>query len=168
VAACSQALLEENGPEACPANSRMGSGSAVVEIPFGPDVVREAVTLTLVAGPLPSGVLQLLVCAVGVHPVAAVVVLSAQLNAGHLSITVPPIQGIAGGPFVALVQMHLTLGGNLTYYERVHGRLEAYHPAGVGLPRSCPRGGFAFAAKVDFLDGEHARARTAVPCPRRR
>jgi hypothetical protein len=64
--------------------------------------------------------------------------------------------------------MHLTLGGRLTYYERVHGRNIAYHPAGIGLPRSCPRGGFPFAATFRFLDGRHAGAQTRVPCPRHR
>jgi hypothetical protein len=168
LAACSPLALEESGPEACPANSRMGYGSAVVEIPFGPAMVHENVSLTLLAGPSPNGALQLLLCAVGQFPVAAVVVLSAQLEAGHLSITVPPIRSIAGGPYVALVQMHLTLGGHLTYYEYVHGRRVAYHPAGVGLPRRCPRGGFAFAATVHFLNGQHSNARTAVACPKRR
>jgi hypothetical protein len=62
--------------------------------------------------------------------------------------------------------MHLTLGGHLTYYERVHGRTIAYHPAGIGLPRSCPRGGFPFGATFSFLDGQHASARTKVACPR--
>jgi hypothetical protein len=64
--------------------------------------------------------------------------------------------------------MRLTLGGNLTYYERVGSRNVAYHPAGVGLPRSCPRGGFPFAASFAFIDGSASRARTAVACPRRR
>ncbi len=51
VAACNPALLEENGPEVCPANSHMGSGSALVEVPIGGFLYREAVQLTLLAGP---------------------------------------------------------------------------------------------------------------------
>jgi hypothetical protein len=168
LAACNPALLEENGPEACPPNSHMGSGSALVEVPIGGYLYQEAAQLTVLAGPSPNGYLQLLVSAVGVSPVAALVVLSGELLPGRLNITVPPIPTLPEGPYVALVAMHLTLGGHLTYYERVHGKNIAYHPAGIGLPRSCPRGGFPFAASFAFLDGRHADAHTKVPCPRRR
>jgi hypothetical protein len=168
VAACDPGLLGEDGPAVCPANSRMGSGSALVEIPLGGFLHREAIQLTLVAGPSPSGVLQLLVGAVGSFPVSAVEVLSGELLPGALRITVPPIPTLPEGPYVSLVEMHLVLGGALTYYEREHGRNVPYHPPGIGLPRSCPRGGFGFAATFSFSDGQHARARTAVACPRRR
>jgi hypothetical protein len=168
VAACDPALLEENGPEACPANSQMGSGSALVEVPIGGFLYREAVQLMMFAGPSPNGYLQLLVSGVGVSPVAALVVLSGELLPGRLSITIPPIPTLPEGRYVALVDMHLTLGGRLTYYERVRGRNVAYHPAGVGLPRTCPRGGFPFAATFAFFGGQHASARTRVACPHKR
>jgi hypothetical protein len=168
LAACDPALLEENGPEACPANSHMGSGSALVEIPLSGFLHPEKVQLTLLAGPSPSGYLHVLVSGVGSFPVSALVVLSAELRPGGLSITIPPIPTLPEGPYVALVEMHLTLGGRLTYYERVRGRTVAYHPPGIGLPRSCPRGGFRFAATFAFLDGERAGAHTRVACPRRK
>jgi hypothetical protein len=168
LAACDPGLLEENGPAVCPANSYMGGGRALVEIPLGGFLHREAVQLTLLAGPSPNGVLHVLVSAVGTFPVAAVVVLSAELLPGRLSITVPPIPTLPEGPYVSLVEMHLELGGRLTYYERVRGRNVAYHPAGIGLPRSCPRGGFPFGATFAFLNGQSASARTRVACPRRR
>jgi hypothetical protein len=166
LAACDPTQLEENGPDTCPANSHMGSGSALVEVPIGGYLYQEPIQLTILAGPSPSGYLQLLVSAVGTTPVAALVVLYAELLPGRLSITVPPIPTLPEGPYVALVAMHLTLGGRLTYYERLHGRNVAYHPAGIGLPRTCPRGGFRFASTFAFLDGRHASAHTRVPCPR--
>jgi hypothetical protein len=167
LAACSPIELEVEGPAACPANSHMGYGSALVEIPIGPELVQEAVRLALFAGPSPDGYLHLLVSATGESPVIALVVLSGELFPGHLSIVVPPIPSLPEAPYVALVEMHLTLGGHLTYYEDVRGRSVAYHPAGVGLPSRCPRGGFPFAATFAFLDGSASRARTAVLCPRR-
>jgi hypothetical protein len=167
LAACSPAVLEALGPAACPANSHMGYGSALVEIPIGPELVSETVRLALFAGPSPDGYLHLLVSATGESPVIALVVLSGELFPGHLSIVVPPIPSLPEAPYVALVEMHLTLGGHLTYYETVRGARVAYHPAGVGLPSRCPRGGFAFAAAFGFLDGSASRARTVVPCPRR-
>jgi hypothetical protein len=168
VAACSPAELEEVGSAVCPPDSRMGYGGALVEIPIGPVVVREKVALEVFAGPSPDGYLHVLVYASGVFPVYAQVVLPGVLLAGSLRIVVPPIPSLPAGPYVAVAHMQLTLGGALTYYERVGARSVAYRPPGVGLPRSCPRGGFAFGASFAFIDGTRSNARTAVPCPHRR
>jgi hypothetical protein len=167
LAACNPGLLEENGPEICPANSKLGSGSAIVEIPLSGFLHREAVQLTLLAGPSANGYLRVLVSGVGSFPVSAVVVLSAELLPGRLSITIPPIPTLPEGPYVSLVEMRLQLGGHLTYYEKVHGRYVAYHPPGIALPRRCPRGGFSFAATFSFLEERPASARARVACPRR-
>jgi hypothetical protein len=168
LASCSPSALQLMGVDACPANSRMGYGTAVVEIPIGPKIVKEDAQLTLFAAPSPDGYLHILVYATGIYPVEAEVVLSGELLAGRLSIVVPPIPSLPEASDVLLTQMQVTLGGLLTYYARVHGRSVAYHPPGVGLPDRCPGGGFAFAATFAFADGSQASARTAVPCPRRR
>jgi hypothetical protein len=165
LASCSPVALEAVGVEACPPDSRMGSGSAVVEIPVGPDIVKANVSLALFAGPSPDGYLHVLVYASSVRTVHAELVFSAVLLAGRLRIAVPLIPALPGAPDVAVTRMQVTLGGPLTYYARLHGRKVAYRPPGVGLPDSCPGGGFAFAATFAFADGSHARARTAVPCP---
>ena len=165
LAACAETLLAEDGPQACPANSHVGSGSAVVEIPLS-EGIREPVALTLLAGPSPGGSLHVLVSAFGARPVSALVVFSAQLGPGVLDVSVPQIPTFPEGPFVSVTAMHLELGGRLTYYERVRGRSVAYHPAGIGLPRTCPAGGFRFGATFTFLDGERSSAETRVGCPR--
>jgi hypothetical protein len=86
---------------------------------------------------------------------------------GHLRISVPLVASLPEGPDVALVSVHVTLGGALTYYERVHGRLVRYRPRGIALPSRCPRAGFRFAASFAFLDGTHSSASTVVRCPGR-
>jgi hypothetical protein len=166
LASCAPSELETLGGEACPANSRMGYGSAIVELPLKVETVEEHISLEVFAGPSPDGYLHVLVYASGVFPVYAQVLLSGVLMRGQLQIVVPPIPSFPEAPDVVMTQMQLTLGGRLTYYERVAGKLIAYHPSGVGLPTSCPNGGFPFAATFVFLDGNRARARTAVPCPR--
>lgn len=98
----------------------------------------------------------------------AALILTAELLPGHLAITVPPITSLPEAPYVSVAEMHLTLGGHLTYYETVKGHRVAYQPAGVGLPSSCPRAGFRFAATFIPLDGEHVHSHAAVPCPKRR
>jgi methanogenic corrinoid protein MtbC1 len=62
----------------------------------------------------------------------------------------------------------IMLGGNLTYYERRHGKTVAYRPKSVVLPKTCPRGGFRFSATFSFLDGTTAVAKRTIACPRRR
>jgi hypothetical protein len=167
LASCQAPALEANGGEACPANSKMGSGSATVEVSFGPSVIQEHVGLELFAGPSPDGYLHLLMLARGSEPVLAKILLTGVLLPGHLQITVPPVPGLPGGPDVAIARMKARLGGPLTYYERVHGRLVAYRPHGISLPDRCPRGGWRLGARLAFLGGAQSRAATAVACPRR-
>ena len=166
LASCSAHRLKLLGPASCPPNSHMGAGSALIELPIGESLVHERVSLTLLAGPSRDGYLHLLIYASGAFPVEAAVVLSAVLLPGHIKIVVPPIPSLPEAPYVSLAELHMTLGGGLTYYQTVKGQSVPYHPAGVGLPDSCPHGGFAFAASFKFLDGSHSRARTAVACPR--
>jgi hypothetical protein len=167
LAACAPAALEARGPAVCPPDSLMGSGSALVEVPVGAEVIAETARIALVAGPSPDGYLHILVAATGRSPVAARIVMPTLLLDGHLHLTVPLVEGLPGGPDVSVVRVHAVLGGDLTYRERVRGRMVAYHPRGIGLPRSCPRRGFRFAATFTFLDGSHSSAMAAVACPKR-
>jgi hypothetical protein len=165
LASCSPSALQAVGVQVCPPDSRMGSGSALVEVPLGPEIVKENVTVALFAGPSTDGRLHVLVYVTGAAPVEAQLLFYGMLTAGHLGVLVPPIPSLPAAADVAVVQMHVTLGGHLTYYERVHGRNVAYQPPGMGLPGSCPRGGFPFVATFAFADGSGARADTTVPCP---
>ncbi len=166
--ACAPALLELQGAQACPANSKLGSGSAVVQVPFGPSVVSENVELAIFAVPSSDGYLHLGILAHGQSPVIANVLLAGVLSAGHLQISVPPIASLPDAPYVALVKMKASLGGDLTYYERRGGRRIAYRPRGIGLPESCPRGGWRVSASFQFTDGQSSSAATGIACPPRR
>ena len=128
---------------------------------------EESASLALITGPSPDGYLHMLIAATGTQPVAARVLMSTLLDEGALQISVPAVPSLPEGPDVAIVGVHATLGGTLTYYEQRHGHTVAYHPRGVGLPARCPRGGFKFSASFTFADGTHASARTGVRCPRR-
>jgi hypothetical protein len=163
--ACDPAALELQGTQACPANSKLGKGSAVVEVPFGPTIVSETLELDIYAVPSSDGFLHLGVLAHGQTPVIANVVLSGVLSAGRLQISVPPIASLPGAPYAALVRMQASLGGDLTYFERRGGRRVAYRPRGIGLPDSCPRGGWQLGASFQFTNGQGAAARTSVACP---
>ena len=162
------AALELQGSETCPANSKLGEGSAVVQVPFGPTIVSESVQLGIYAVPSSDGYLHLGILAHGQTPVIASVVLAGVLSAGRLAITVPPIASLPGAPYVALVKMRASLGGNLTYYERRGGRRVAYRPRGIGLPDRCPKGGWLVGASFRFTNGQSSAAKTAISCPARK
>jgi hypothetical protein len=168
LADCAPQTLELTGLPGCPPDSVMGHGRALVEIPIGPELVQELVKLTLLAGPSTDGYLHLLIYAEGESPVIAQVLLAGTLLPDRIEVAVPPIPSLPQSPYAAVAWMRVTLGGSLTYFARRHGRTVAYRPAGVGLPRRCPRGGFSFSATFAFMDGSRARAATAVACPRRR
>jgi hypothetical protein len=168
VASCPPAELLAHGASICPPDSRMGSGSARVEVPYGAGVEKETASLALVAGPSPNGYVRLLIAATGLSPVIARIVIPSLLEPAHLKLAVPLVESLPEAPDVSVVQAHLVIGGNLTYYEPLHGKNVAYRPAGIGIPRTCPRGGFPFSANFSFQNGAHATARTRVPCPRGR
>jgi len=146
------------------------AAAAAAEVPFGAAFVTERAPIALFSGPLQDGHPQLLFFAEGEYPVLAnimfvALVLSARAPFGGLLSTTPPlIPSVPDGPDVALVQLQTTIGAKgITYYEHVHGRTIDFHPRGIVLPRSCPRGGFAFAAHLSFQDGTGAGAGAVVP-----
>lgn len=166
--ACDPVALEIDGPSACPADSKMGQGSALVEVPFGSDVVPENVTLSIYATPSSDGYLHLAILALGARPLIAQIVLTAVLVPGQLKISIPPIVTVPGAPYAAVVDVHATIGGALTYYEHAHGRTIAYRPKGIGLPDTCPRGGFKLGANLAFTDARSSTAGAVIPCPHHR
>jgi hypothetical protein len=164
---CPLETLALDDGEACPANSRMGRGSARVEVPFGPRLVPERVALEIYAAPSSDGYLHLAILANGGEPVIAQALLSAVLLPGLLKVQVPSVETLPGASNAALVEMYATLGGPLTYYEHVRGHVIAYRPRGIGLPDSCPRGGWTLGASLLFSDGGRSHAHTVIRCPHR-
>lgn len=172
-ASCHQPELEADGPSGCPADSVMGFGSGVVEVPFGPQVLHETARVVSFMAPVHDERLALLFYAVGESPVAAQIVLPGTVLpasapfGGELATEVPLMQSLPGAPDASLVSFDATLGpSRVTYYEYAHGRSIPYHPRGIRLPPTCPRGGFRFAGRFTFENETQASAQTSVPCPR--
>src|SRR5581483_4436882 len=55
LATCNPAALAARGLAGCPANSRLGFGRALVEVPFGVGSGHEIPDIQAVAGPAPNG-----------------------------------------------------------------------------------------------------------------
>jgi hypothetical protein len=175
LAICLPTTLEAIGLSGCPANSRMGHGTALAEIAACPEIVEEPANVTLLAGPIQEGHLNILVYALGETPVEAQIVFSALLLpesppfGGRLHFDVPLVEGIPESPDVSIVRLRTTLGPlGLTYYEHIHGRTLPYKPSGILLPSTCPHRGFPFTASLSFQDHTRSTASTTVPCPKHR
>jgi hypothetical protein len=175
LATCAAGTLETFGPEGCPPNSVMGYGTAVAEIPAGPNILEETTNVTIVRTTEHNQHLALLIYAEGETPVSAEIMFPGMILpaaapfGGRLDMNVPLVPSLPDGPDVAIVRFHSTLGPlHLRYTERVHGRIVKYEPKGIPLPNHCPDRGFPFAAQFAFQNGSHADAMTRVPCPRDR
>lgn len=173
LATCKAAVLQARGPAGCPANSRLGSGDAFVEVPFGTGSGHELPEIEAVSGtPSSAGNMVVLFYANGESPVSAQLVFAGEVLPDHgtfgsqLATAVPLIPSVPDGPDVSIVNVNATIGpAGLTYYHHVHGKLRPFHPLGVGVPERCPRGGFPFSATFIFQDGSSTSAATTVPCP---
>jgi hypothetical protein len=167
---CTPIQLETRGR--CPANSLMGYGSALVEIPVGYEPVQEEGQITTWMAPVQDGHLALLFYAEAQAPVFATLIFTGQVReapapfGGQIATSIPVIETLPGAPDAAVLRLTATVGPmNVTYYARFRGKRIPYHPNGLRLPETCPHGGFPFAANFTFLDGTRAHARAAVPCP---
>jgi hypothetical protein len=175
LAICQPAALLARGLAGCSPNARLGFGSAFVEVPFGQSSGHEIPDIQALMGPPHNGNIVVLFFADGREPVYAQLVFQGELIAGSatlggsLTTAVPLIPSVTDGPPVSIVSVQTTIGPeHLTYHERVYGRIVSFHPRGVDVPLSCPRGGFVFSAEFGFADGTSATATSTVPCPRRR
>jgi hypothetical protein len=173
LAICQPAVLQEKGVAGCPPNSRLGSGNAFVEVPFGIGSGQEIPEIQAVSGPpSPDGNMVVLFYANGKAPVSAQLVFQGEVlpDSGvfgsQLVTTVPLVTSVPGGSDVSIVSVNATIGpSGLTYYKHVHGKLRPFHPLGIGVPEHCPHGGFPFSASFVFHDGSQTSASTTVPCP---
>jgi hypothetical protein len=172
IATCRAAQLEVKGPPGCPTDSVIGYGSALVEVPFGPEVLQETTRTTTFMAPVQNERLGLLFYAAGESPVSAQLVFpglvlpAADPFGGDLNATLPLVPSVPEAPDAALVKFTTTLGpSHITYVEYRKGHRIPYHPRGILLPPTCPKGGFHFAARFLFNDGSHTNAQTVVACP---
>ena len=115
-----------------------------MEVPFGTGAGHEIPEVQAVAGPSETGNLVVLFYANGLFPVAAQLAFSGEVLpdpgrfGSQLLTKVPLVAIVPGGPDVSVVSVQTTIGPNhLTYYRRVHGRLQAFRP-GASRSRTMP------------------------------
>lgn len=169
---CAPTTLELAGPQGCPAGATIGRGEAEVKVQVGSETMAEDAAITMLIGlPNPDHI-EALLYASGESPVAAYLIFPAALyletgpQGSRIEAAIPPVEGLPEGPNVSLVRMDANFGPKgLTYYRHIHHRYIAYQPAGLVIPKRCPRSGFRFTASFRFEDGTGAGAEARVPCP---
>jgi hypothetical protein len=172
LAICSAGVLAASGPEGCPPNAQIGSGSAIVTVPFGPELVQEHANIVAVMGPPVHEQVVTLLYAEARTPIFAQLILPGELlpDSGafgeQLASTVPVTTTLPGADDAAITGLELNIDPpGLLYDKLVRGRTVSYHPQGVAIPAKCPRGGFPFRAVLHFQDGDTVTSGRTVPCP---
>ena len=172
LAICQPAILQARGPVGCPPNSRLGAGSALVEVPFGTGSGHEVPEVQAVVGPPKEGNMVVLFYANGQTPVFAQLEFTGRSAARLRPVRLEALNDGAADPERPQRPGRLRRRGQrdnraagLTYYKHSHGHLVSFHPLGIGVPEHCPRGGFPFHASFAFQDGSQTSASTTVPCP---
>lgn len=170
--ACSQAVLEEQGPAACPPTSRAGFGGGVGILRLPRETVRENFTLDFFFASTRPGHLALLAYANGTTPVVVEqVVIAREVRAPApygfgFSVSIPPVSTFPGAGPASIESVFATLGAaDVAYYRRIHGHRRLVRVRGLLVPRSCPPGGFRAKALVDFLGGQSLTLDPTVACP---
>jgi hypothetical protein len=168
---CPLGTLEYIGPVGCPAEARMGEGSAIAELPFSSDIIQESAEIAILRAPEENGHPGFSFYAQGNTPISLPVIFPGVLLPGTttqtetIRIHVPLVETLPGAADVSVTQLNATLGPHgLTYYEHIHGKFVPYRPRGILLPNKCPRRGFPFSASLTFIDGSHATASRRIPC----
>jgi hypothetical protein len=171
---CNPVALIHGGLHGCSPNARIGFGDATTVVPLGTQLVAEKASLNALMGPPAADRLEVLFYVEASEPVFAQLVLPGVVGeAGppygeELETSIPLIQAWPEGPDLALETFNSTIGPqDLTYFRQVNGKTIPYHPHGIRIPRTCPRGGYPFAALLNFQDGTHTTAVYRVPCPTR-
>ncbi len=170
---CTTVALLARGLAGCPADARLGYGSATAIVPAGSRTVAERAALYPLMGPPSENRVEVLFYAQASAPVFAQLVLPATLAEDvppfgeRLEAAVPLVQAWPEGPDLSLRTFSSTLGPlHLIYTRRVGGRTVAFHPRGIRIPASCPKGGYPFAALLRYADGTSASVSYRVPCGR--
>jgi len=173
--ACTEAILKNTGPSACPKKSVASPvGSVLGEVTFGTTRVPEEATLQAFFGP--GG--GLLFFTHGSSPVNLEIVSSGRYvrSSGkyswELETLVPPVASVPGAPLASAKRIHIKVGAAI----RKHGKVVPYGT--VPKKGECPKGGFFGKVELVFggMEGGEREfgipAKTVtdvirVPCPKR-
>jgi hypothetical protein len=145
---CAPATLTASGPSACPAASKIGSGSSTVAVMLGGNPEQETAPITAVA----TGPTSFVLWGHGSLPIPETVQIPATVaftgNVMSVSLTVPLIPTFPGLPDASVQSMNMTIG---------NGKL-------VQTPKVCRGGKWSFKNVMTFNDGSTTTATSSQKC----
>lgn len=165
--------LQEVGPTACPADSRIGFGSGTAKSELGGQILSGPFTLEFFLAPSEGGRRAFLIYVNENSPSSFQLGLVGKETRAPkpygigLTFAIPIVPSLPGANLGWVERALLTFGAsNVAYYRTVHGRRKLQHVKGLVAPRSCPRGGFPVEAMVEYANATTSTAKTTIPCPR--
>lgn len=169
---CSEAVLSNVGPQACPPNSKAGFGGGEGVYELAHEIINEKFTLDFFLGDNRPGHTVLLIYLSGSTPVSIQLVFKAPvINSPKpyglgFSLDVPIIKVLPEASDASAKSSFLTLGArNVAYFKKVHGKRKLVHVKGIITPKSCPRGGWPVASEFSFEDGSKVLSKSKIRCP---
>jgi hypothetical protein len=171
-ATCSEATLQNLGPQACPANSKAGFGGGEGVYELAHELINEKFTLDFFLGDNRPGHTVLEIYLNGSTPVSIQLVFTAPvINSPKpyglgFSLNVPIIKVLPEASDASAKTSFLTLGAkNVAYYKTVKGKRKLFHVKGILTPKTCPHGGWPVASQFTFEDGSTVMSKSKIPCP---
>ena len=164
-ATCSAAILEERGPEGCPARSVAGSGGGMGIFELAGEVIEEPFTMNLFVGNNKPGSIEVLLYVNAVSPVSVQLVFHAPVITEPkpyglgFTFDVPPIKTLPEASNASVKNAHITLGATPAEQRQ-------FHVKGIIVPNTCPKGGFPVETIFGFEDGSTVDAKSTIACPK--
>jgi len=156
-------------PPACPTGSQIGSGMATVQAVLGTDTIVENAQMHIYLTQRSPVAYE--VWANGSTPIEETLSFAGSFTpasapyAMKISVNVPPIPTVPGGPDASVTALNFNVGGNHTAtVKKGKKKVKQSVPLFV-LPKKCPGGKLPYAANATFLDGSNVPVSGQVACP---
>ena len=171
---CTAAILENTGPQACPADSKAGFGGGEGAYEIAHEIIHENFTVDFFLGNNKPGHVELLIYLNGATPVSIQLVFTAPVIQEPkpyglgFSLNVPLIKVLPEASDASAISAFFTAGAkNVAYFKKVHGKKKLFHVKGIITPKTCPHGGWPAASQISFEDGSTVTSKTTIPCPKK-
>ena len=171
---CTEAVLENQGPSACPTDSKAGFGGGLGAYEIAREVIHEEYTLDFFLADNRPGHVELLIYLDGSTPVSIQMVFKAPVIQEPkpyglgFSVEVPLIKVLPEASDASALSAFFTAGAkNIAYYKTIHGKKKLLHVKGIVTPKTCPRGGWPAKSEISFEDGSTVANKIVIPCPKR-
>jgi hypothetical protein len=170
---CTAAILENSGPEGCPADSKAGFGGGEGAYEIAHEIINENFTVDFFLASNKPGHVELLIYLNGSTPVSIQLVFTAPVVKEPkpyglgFSLNVPLIKVLPEASDASAISAFFTAGAkNVAYYKKVHGKRKLFHVKGIITPKTCPLGYWPGASEISFEDGSTVKSTTKIPCPK--